>query len=130
MGGVLVQLEQLGEEEVRGYLYPPSKCDRWGQIIRVKGGRIIWPPDNLGKIPRNIRPHYWEKTTSGLHEGGNIRVRGGRLSGPRIIRPKSPQYSAPITGIKPPRDLADLGGGGLSGQKSAPLLGANHFLFR
>jgi hypothetical protein len=74
MRGVLVQLEQLGEEEVRGYLYPPpSKCDHWGRIIQVKGGRIIWPPDNLGKIPRNIRPITRSKPPRGFTgEGGGI----------------------------------------------------------
>jgi hypothetical protein len=76
IGGVLVQLEHLGEEEVRGYLYPPSKCDRWGRIIRVKGGR---------------------------------------LSGPQIIRGKSPEISAPITGSKPP--WVFTGGGEYPGKR-------------
>jgi hypothetical protein len=45
MGGVLVQLEQLGEEEVRWYLYPPPNLTVRGRIFRVKGA------DNLAKIP-------------------------------------------------------------------------------
>jgi hypothetical protein len=79
MGGVLVQLEQLGEEEVRGYLYPLSKCDRWGRIIRVKGGG---------------------------------------LSGPRIIRGKFPEIFTPITGSKPPRVFTG-GGGEYPGRRGA-----------
>jgi hypothetical protein len=41
MGGVLVQLEQLGEEEVRGYLYPPPNVTvRSGYYSGLKGGGL------------------------------------------------------------------------------------------
>jgi hypothetical protein len=48
IGGVLVQLEHLGEEEVRGYLYPLPNVTVGGglfgpQIIRGKSPKISTP---------------------------------------------------------------------------------------
>jgi hypothetical protein len=43
MGGVLVQLEQLGEEEVRGYLYPLPNVTIGGGISGLKGADYPTP---------------------------------------------------------------------------------------